>query len=347
MRADRQDEHHEAGQAAKSGTRSGSRSGSGAAAGAKVNIYLLSWIALAAFGVGYIGVAATRPDLLAGLIPLSDTGVEQLAGGRSAGDIADELAAMRKWINDLQHEMVATKSAVQNNERHQEALQQRMTAAEERLPPVREVGLEGAHRSAAVAARQQPAKQVTAAKHVDTRIAEAKAPTAVGQSQDATATESEPTNSTIAPAVSGALGGVKIINSSPASDVVTSSLSPAPAPATTPAIAPSAAQSAAVTKPFSPPKVVAATETARGIEIAAAESLDGLRSQWSALSSRNAAALQRLEPRYRISTANNSQTPFTLLAGPFANTTDAARACAQLRAGGVTCRVSDFGGNGL
>ena len=72
----------------------------------------------------------------------------------------------------------------------------------------------------------------------------------------------------------------------------------------------------------------------------------GLRSRWSNLSSQHADTLRQLEPRYRIS-ANGSQNPFTLLAGPFNSTADAAKTCAQLKASGVTCRVSDYAGNGL
>ena len=60
----------------------------------------------------------------------------------------------------------------------------------------------------------------------------------------------------------------------------------------------------------------------------------------------NAAALKQLEPRYRIS-ANGSANPFTLLAGPFQSTAEATKACSQLRAGGVACKVSDYAGNGL
>ena len=54
--------------------------------------YLMSWVAMAAFGLGYIGVAATRPDLLGAILPLAEPAQEQVVAGRAAADIADELA---------------------------------------------------------------------------------------------------------------------------------------------------------------------------------------------------------------------------------------------------------------
>ena len=101
----------------------------------RTNRYLLSWMALAAFGIGYIGFASIRPDLLAGVLPLADQNAEQAYGGRNAADLADELITLRKWVNDLQHEMAATKSAVQVQAEQGKSLQQRLSAAEERLPP--------------------------------------------------------------------------------------------------------------------------------------------------------------------------------------------------------------------
>ena len=299
--------------------RSGTRLGSN---GTRISGYLLSWIALAAFAFGYIGVAATRPDLLPGVIPLNDQGGEQLAGARSTGDLADEIASLRKWVNDLQHEMVAAKTSLQNGEQQQHALLQRMTAAEERLSPVREIR-----------ADVPPARG---------RAAEAKPlPVAAVALPPMEPKPEEPT-------VALTASGIKLINGGAASEIVTSSVIPSSA-------APSsiAAPSATVTptQAFAtqvlPSKAAVVGGGIRAIEIADAESLDGLRNRWAAISSQNAAALKRLEPRYRISAANNSATPFTLLAGPFNSTADAARACAQLRANGVTCRVGEFAGNGL
>ena len=311
------------------------------ATGSRVNGYLLSWIALAAFAFGYIGVAATRPDLLPGVMAISDLGAEQLAGGRSAGDLADEIASLRKWVNDLQHEMVAAKGALQHSEHQQQALAQRMAAAEDRLPAVREIRAEAAPVPAAghkVRADSRGAAKVAAPVSAQLDAQD----TAANPQMVAVAVAAQPTEtrqSETAPAETVSLGtnGLKVINGGTTSSIVTSS------------IAPSVAAPVAAAAPFAAAKVVpsVALDGTRGIEIADAESLEGLRTRWVALADRNPAVLKRLQPRYRISSAGNSETPFTLLAGPFANTAEAARSCAQLRAAGVTCRIGEYTGNGL
>lgn len=288
------------------------RTSSSASTQPRTSRYLLSWMALAAFGIGYIGIASIRPDLLAGMLPLADQNAEHAYGGRNAADLADELITLRKWVNDLQHEMAATRSAVHVQAEQGKALQQRLAAAEERLPPVREARAELPPAKAAVPSRTArapaaPAAAFSGSAHEPVEMAEAKPPL--------------PAN-------------VKVLNQAPASEITTGSV---PAPAV-----PAFGQ-AKVSPPAAP---AAATQAVRGIEIADADSLDSLRSRWHALSNQHAGALKQLEPRYRIS-ASGGGNPFTLLAGPFQSTADAAKACAQLRAGGVACKVSDYSGNGL
>lgn len=278
----------------------------------RVSRYLLSWMAMAAFGIGYIGIASTRPDLLAGVLPLADQSTEQAYGGRNAADLADELITLRKWVNDLQHEMAATKSAVHVQAEQGRALQQRLAAAEERLPPIRE-------------ARAEPRPEPQAKTAVPAR-------TARGASAATAAIPSAPEAVETAEARPSLPSNVKVLNHTPASEITTGSV---PAPA-----APPPAHAKA------PPPAPPAAQAIRGIEIADADSLDGLRSRWQALSSQHAGALKQLEPRYRIS-ANGAGNPFTLLAGPFPSPAEASKACAQLKASGVACKVSDYTGNGL
>ena len=83
---------------------------------------------------------------------------------------------------------------------------------------------------------------------------------------------------------------------------------------------------------------------ARGIVIGNSESLEALRARWGDLSTRNAGELRELAPRYRLAT-DGRPAPFSLLAGPFGTNDDAQRTCANLRAKGVTCRVSDYSGS--
>jgi hypothetical protein len=321
----------------------------------RVNGYLVSWMALAAFAFGYIGVAASRPDLLPGVVP--DSG-EQLAGGRSAGDIADEIASLRKWVNDLQHEMVAAKSTLKDNAEQHQALLQRMSQAEGRLGTPREIRADAALKAKALAEAQRVATKpapVTpeAGEAKPVQVAAAAPPPTPVQPASAQPGDASVLTSSVAQ-------GLKVINGGPApeaqsSPVITGSIATVAAAAAaqvpslpTPAPSARAAASAPVTQPPVIQAKVAASEAGpRGIEIAEAESLDGLRSRWSTLASRNGEALKSLQPRYRIASGGATETPFTLLAGPFANTADATRACAQLRTNGVKCRVSDFSGNGL
>ena len=293
--------------------------------------YLYSWSMLALGSAGYLGVIALKPELITGLIPAADRGAAtDLAGGhRSAADVAEEIVTLRRWVNDLQHELSATKSAVKAQADQGQTLAQRIAATEQRVPqsapaPVRETRAEQAAvvKQVAAAAIPQPAP-IPAPAHLPVPVPEAVASQAAVPAQR-----------------------VKILNSPPpppataATPIVTGSVNP-PAPAPLPQT-----PAAAPISTFSTPKVVTAPAGNASIEIASADSLDALREQWQALSNQNAAVLKRTAPRYKIATGAGAN-PFTLLAGPYANAAEAARACAALRAKGVTCRVGDYVGNGL
>ena len=279
--------------------------------------YLYSWITVATCGLAYVGVAATRPDLIAAVLPIAETSSEQAFGSRAAADMADELATMRKWVHDMQHDLASTKSALLEQVQHNAALQQRIAAAEDRLPPVRETRVDAAAKAALVRARSaaQPAVPAAVSPVPQAPSVQSQAPVAPAQTQSA---------------ADG--GGFKVINAQTnAADITTGSVSASPAPATT------AALTAA-------PKTGAAPPRQRGIEIGSADSLEGLRSRWGDISGRNAEVLGDAAPRYRIA-SDGRPAPFTLVAGPFGTTEDAIRTCGQLRQKGVTCRVGDFTGS--
>ncbi len=283
--------------------------------------YLYSWITVATCGLAYVGVAATRPDLIAAVLPMAEPSIEQAFGSRAAADMADELATMRKWVHDMQHDLASTKSALQEQVQHNAALLQRIAAAEDRLPPVREIRADAAAKAALGRARSaaQPAVPAPAAAPAP----QAQAPVALSTTQAAT-TQASATQA----AVDG--GGFKVINSQPATtEITTGSVNTAPASAASPAPV---------------PKTGAAPPRQRGIEIGSADSLEGLRSRWGDISGRNGDVLAGAAPRYRIA-SDGRPSPFTLVAGPFGSTEDAIRTCGQLRQKGVTCRVSDFTGS--
>lgn len=266
------------------------------------NTYLLTWAAIAAMSLGYLGVVSTRPELLANVLPIADHGDQ--VSSRNTSDMIDELTTLRKWVHDLQHDVAAAKSAIQESSSRQTELVQRLSAAEERLQGGREVRAEqsapGVRSSAKIATRVVTRPEIPA---VATPL-----PVAVGEPQ---------------PGVESSVAtGVKVLNAGVTSPIATGSIV---APVAGPGRAP----------PLAGP---------RGIEIGSADSLDVLRSRWSELTEQQGHILKPLAPRYRIS-ADGKQSPFTLMAGPFTNPAEAQRACANLRANGVTCRVGDYVGS--
>ena len=112
------------------------------------NAYLLSWVAVAAGGLAYLGVAAARPDLLSIILPVWEPSPEQVIAGRNGSDVADELATLRKWVHDLQHEVAATKSALNDQLQQSQVMAQRLTIAEDRLSPVRDARSDAAAKAA-------------------------------------------------------------------------------------------------------------------------------------------------------------------------------------------------------
>jgi SPOR domain len=81
-----------------------------------------------------------------------------------------------------------------------------------------------------------------------------------------------------------------------------------------------------------------------GLLVASGPSLDAMRLSWSVLSQNHGGVLGPVEPR--VQQAGDGSI-FQLIAGPYASDADAAKACANLRARGVTCRMAEFGGAAL
>lgn len=286
--------------------------GRAAASRPATSLYLMTWVAVAAFGMGYIGIAATRPDLLGAILPIAEPATEQSAAGKSSGELTDEIAALRKWVHELQHELAATRSTLQEQVVHSGAVMQRLAATEERLTMLLEV------RDTQPPAARTPAQRVPARAQ-----APVVAPSRAAQAAPAT----------VAPDGGAGIANLNVINGA-SSAIATGSV---PEAAVRPSPAPTS---------FGPAQVVPAPANPRGIEIASGESLDNLRTKWGELASRDARTLGALSPRYRLS-ADGRAAPFTLLAGPFGNSAEAARACTALRAKGIACRVGPYAGNSL
>jgi hypothetical protein len=326
-----------------------------AGGGSRITGYVLTWAALAACALGYLTVAAVRPDLLAVVLPVADRGYEDANGGQIASDFRDEMTTMRKWVNDLQHEMATAKSAIEAQSTESRVLAERITAAEQRLRATSEIrgGAGSAARQSAARANGQaasaPAEPDQAASPpmaiaeppqtpaFERTIAAAIAQTPAAKPAEpapAAAAPAEPPEPAPSPqAFVRSAPSVKILNPAPPSPMTTGSVAK-PSPPSAPAPKFGVAK---VTAPPPPPPE-------RGIEIGNAESLDGLRTRWSQLAALNGTVLSNLAPRYLIA-ADGSASPFKLMAGPFKTTDEAVKACRALRTRGVTCKVGRYIGN--
>lgn len=280
-------------------------------AGGNLSTYVATWVLLAASGLAYLGVVAARPDLVGAVSG------DSVASGSHAADLSEQLAQARSWARDLEVELGEAR--------------RQLSAERERLAQI-EVDMVGAEikRSRLAQAPEAGAASTGPADKSGRPGYELPLPPSIAEalhSGDATG--------------SGA-AGVRIVNSAPAapkaSPIVTGAIEGAKDRA-----APAATGSGAAAVAFGAPKVVAAVPSS-GIEIGAAESLDGLRESWATIANGNVDVLRRAAPRYRIS-ADGRAKPFTLIAGPFATPAEASKACASLRARGVPCRVSEFSGS--
>jgi hypothetical protein len=297
--------------------------------------YVMTWVAVAVGGLAYLTVAAARPDLLSTVLPIADPAQEQIVAGRTAADVSDEIATLRKWVHDLQHEVAATRSALNDQALIAQQLSQRVAIAEDRLTRApREVATEAAQPKAPPQ-RVQVRQLTPPPKAEPPRAALPDLPPAPGQAEQ---------NVAALPPMPGT--SVRILNQQETSPVVTGSL---PEPAASSSSAASAQPPVPPAAVIGPAKVVPATPKAsapRGIVIGSSDSLETLRSRWGELSARNSADLSGLSPRYKLA-ADGRQAPFSLLAGPFDSPAAAQRACASLRAKGVACQVGDYAGSSL
>jgi hypothetical protein len=125
---------------------------------------------------------------------------------------------------------------------------------------------------------------------------------------------------------------------------------------------PKPVEAAASTPPESPPartvRIVSTTPTAStdtaaakpaaavpasAIDLGGFRTLASLRRAWSDTAGRNADLAKALEPLARLRETDTGMEA-RLLAGPFADPTEAAKACLRLKAGGAPCAVTTYSG---
>lgn len=83
-----------------------------------------------------------------------------------------------------------------------------------------------------------------------------------------------------------------------------------------------------------------------GLDLGGFRSVAGLKRAWSDLSGRYADLGKGIEPLARLRETDTGMEA-RLLAGPFASQTEAAKACLRLKAAGVGCSVTGYGGQSL
>ncbi|MEQ1649777.1 MAG: SPOR domain-containing protein, partial [Hyphomicrobiaceae bacterium] len=79
----------------------------------------------------------------------------------------------------------------------------------------------------------------------------------------------------------------------------------------------------------------------RALQLGSGPSLEAVKLNWNVLSQAHSPVLGSLEPRILPSADGRA---FRLLAGPFTSDADAQKACAQLKARGVSCRSTEYSG---
>jgi hypothetical protein len=79
----------------------------------------------------------------------------------------------------------------------------------------------------------------------------------------------------------------------------------------------------------------------RALQLGSGPSLESVKLNWTVLSQAHGPVLGSLEPRILPSADGRA---FRLLAGPFTSDADAQKACAQLKARGVSCRSTEYSG---
>lgn len=116
---------------------------------------------------------------------------------------------------------------------------------------------------------------------------------------------------------------------------IVSAQPPAPAQPPMPVVAPQAPPTSAETKPAGGP--------AAAIDLGGYRSLASLRRSWSDMTLRSSDVVKGLEPLARLRETDSGMEA-RLVAGPFADQTEAAKACLRVKAAGAYCAVTTHGG---
>lgn len=270
-------------------------------------LYLGGWIGLAVAALGYLTVAAAKPELLADLSDLATrVGTERIAAAGAAPADPGEVLALRDTAARLQAEVSRLTANVIASEERAGQLAERLAALEPR------------------SATQAAASADSAASDIARKFADAK---------PAAKAEAKPVAS----------AGLKVLNQ-PADGIETGSIA---APHATAAAAPAAATpaqpiafGAAVVTPAPRPMGV---QIANAPSIDALRLSWSLLTERHADSLKSLEPRYVMG----APGGNADGESFDLVAGPFKTEAQAKRACKTLQARGVPCRIADYEGNAL
>ncbi len=292
----------------------------------RISGYLVFWVLLATAAVGYLAVAALKPDLIiSGLAPASEQQLaEPSAADRRTAELADELLMVRRWLTDLQRDFAETRATVMQQASTERLLADKVATIEDRIST--QATKTEAPRAEAAAPERPAASKTTTSLSTEQVLKAMAAPETPSPppSPPAQKVAAAPKAAPPAPKAPAAR------DATPAAPISTGTITARPA-----------------TPPAAPAKATETTpQRTLGIELSGGESLEALRSGWDQLARQHTQVLGSLSPRYRTAVQGEEQ-PLRLVAGPFANQADANRACAVLRSKQVACRVGAFTGNAL
>lgn len=292
------------------------------------------WSISAVLSASYLAVLAVAPEWLGDLTPASSRMVDT-AKSSSPSETESRLVAE---VSDLRAEVKELNSRLADVRRDTETVKSQISDEVGALKAA--FAGQSAPVATEVAANPAPATATGSATVPPPLRRPALAPAAPAGAASASDAEALKTTGSVVPKVINGASGPATANVETGS-VTTTAKSAQPAAAQNDPVTFGAP---IVTRPVATQPV--ASSSSLGVVISNADTVDGLRLSWSALTDRYGSELGNLQPRYMLST-DPSAGSFDLVAGPISSQSDANELCRKMQAQKLTCRVGTFAGNAL
>lgn len=275
--------------------------------------YVVIWTMFGVLSLGYMSIAGLAPDWLDDLTPSSR--MADVQNTRDSMELAADIGALRDGVAQIQIDVARIRSDVDASSSRQTALETQVASLDQRVS------------APAATTTQSPAAPESGAAPQTPKLINAETPAPA-----ALETGSVAKISAVAANAS---------KTAAAADVTKTAAAAPPAP-----VAPPVIQQAAAPDVKFGPAVVKPAPKPTGMQIASANSVEGLRVNWSLLSENYGAELKNLEPRY-AATGDPANPNYSLVVGPMKSKAEAIKVCKALNAKSVPCKVGDFIGNAL